>query len=233
MAALSVECFATVLLDYNWHVLFRAEYLCSIFDGILFMLLADTLFPGAIHKWVFRGYLALCGAYPVMVLVTKPMFFTRALALFQIASIVAIAYLLLQLAMTLQLRRQKNVLAVLGLGLFGLFSVYDMLHRNGLLDGINAQGWFIIDATAALAEAEARYHKLLQYTQSDTPASDKLACLGLTKREAEVALLLFDARSRNEIAVLLYISLGTVNYHCSNLYRKAGVKSVNELTAPI
>ncbi len=52
---------------------------------------------------------------------------------------------------------------------------------------------------------------------------------GLTKREAEVAVLFVRGRSTPRIAEDLYISSGTVSTHLRNVYRKTGVHSRQEL----
>lgn len=69
--------------------------------------------------------------------------------------------------------------------------------------------------------------------REDGQPAARLDDFGLTKRETEVALLLLDGKNREDIAGLLNISMGTVNTHCSNLYRKAGVGSVSEFAALI
>ena len=47
----------------------------------------------------------------------------------------------------------------------------------------------------------------------------------LTEREYEVLKLLVDGKSNNEIAEYLFISLGTVKFHVSNIFQKLGVDS--------
>jgi DNA-binding CsgD family transcriptional regulator len=52
---------------------------------------------------------------------------------------------------------------------------------------------------------------------------------GLSSREREVAVLLLDGKSREEIASLLSVTLGTVNTLCTRLYKKAGIRNITEL----
>ena len=54
----------------------------------------------------------------------------------------------------------------------------------------------------------------------------------LTPREAEVLALLQNGRSNAQIAVALQLSVETVRTHARNIYRKLGVSSRRELTAP-
>jgi DNA-binding NarL/FixJ family response regulator len=54
----------------------------------------------------------------------------------------------------------------------------------------------------------------------------------LTRREAEVLLLLQLGRSNAQIALALQIGVETVRTHARNVYRKLGVSSRRELSAP-
>ena len=54
----------------------------------------------------------------------------------------------------------------------------------------------------------------------------------LPPREAEVLALLQNGRSNAQIAVALQLSVETVRTHARNIYRKLGVSSRRELTAP-
>lgn len=53
----------------------------------------------------------------------------------------------------------------------------------------------------------------------------------LTKREREVLKLIGEGQTNQAIAAYLYLSVGTVEKHRSNLMRKLGLKSVAKLTA--
>ena len=62
---------------------------------------------------------------------------------------------------------------------------------------------------------------------------EKLATImdryGLSKREREIAELLYQGKNNKEIAAILYLSPNTVKVHASNLYRKLG--AVNRVQA--
>lgn len=60
---------------------------------------------------------------------------------------------------------------------------------------------------------------LAQSVMRVTPVND------LTEREREVLSLMVKGMSNNEIAEKLYISLGTVKFHISNIFMKLGVQS--------
>jgi DNA-binding NarL/FixJ family response regulator len=54
----------------------------------------------------------------------------------------------------------------------------------------------------------------------------------LTRREAEVLVLLREALPNAQIAAALHVSIETVRTHARNIYRKLGVSSRRELVAP-
>ncbi len=61
---------------------------------------------------------------------------------------------------------------------------------------------------------------LVQATTQPVVRSDEL-----TEREREVLALMVDGMSNQEIADRLFLSLGTVKFHASNIYSKLGVES--------
>ncbi|HEY8499602.1 MAG TPA: helix-turn-helix transcriptional regulator, partial [Clostridia bacterium] len=61
--------------------------------------------------------------------------------------------------------------------------------------------------------------------------SGMLEGLGLSPREKEVASLLLQGQSAKEIAVILEISISTVNFHIKNLYKKLNIGNRSELFA--
>ncbi len=48
---------------------------------------------------------------------------------------------------------------------------------------------------------------------------------GLSAREKEIAMLLYEGKNNNEIADTLFVSINTVKVHASNLYKKLGVSN--------
>jgi len=63
------------------------------------------------------------------------------------------------------------------------------------------------------------------------PEQQQFKNYALTKREQEIAILLQKGWTYQAIADELYIALPTVKSHASNLYKKCGVKTRNELAA--
>ena len=69
---------------------------------------------------------------------------------------------------------------------------------------------------------------------SETPNADgrfeaMLQQMGLTTREGQICRLLLDGMTMRQISATLGIAQGTVNTHCTSLYRKAGIQSKIEL----
>ena len=257
-AFVSVNFLLQLFPDLNWQLGIRLEYIFFITALMLLVLLIGKLFPGALHKWVSRIYTTACGVFIAIVLATDTTFFTRLLFGFQGISFAMAAYILICLALRLYKERTpKNALAFMGIVIVALFSINESLIRNGVYLFGNTPGRSIgvsegmvffalcyalllsieqaevnqklIESQTALAAAEAHYADLLKKHENGPPQTT-LSDFGLTKRETEVALLLLDGKSREDITGLLNISMGTVNFHCNNIYRKTNVKGLVELT---
>lgn len=89
---------------------------------------------------------------------------------------------------------------------------------------LHAIFWLIFNSlNAAMIWLSCKANKL---TESETVES-KIARLsqakGLSDREREIAMLIYEGKNNNQIAETLYLSLNTVKVHTSNLYRKLGV----------
>lgn len=242
---------------YSWQVSIRLEYIVYILAAAALTLLVRLLFPNALHKWGFFTYLLLCGADIMLILFTDSVFFTTLRTGFQALSIAMIVYGLACLVLTLREKKLKNTLAFIGILLFSLFIVADILLRYdvqavSLFAGktFNAAGGMVLfvfcyalvlsieqaeintrlqQTRAALDAAKTRYRELEEKQAGSQQPPAKLSDFGLTKRETEVALLLLDGKTREEIVSILYISRGTVNTHCSNIYRKTGASTVADL----
>lgn len=247
----------SLLQAYDWAFATKAEYLVNLGALIALILLIKRLFPHALSNWVYQFFISFCVLYGMLVVFTDSRAYTQALPFFQIFSIAFALYILVRLAWNLRERSLKSALAFLGMLLVGICGTGDVLIRNDLIPfGLVERQFFSIgtgaillvfcyvlvlaieqaeankkaeDIRRALDQAEERYAKLIEEKQGTETLSDKLMEFGLTKREIEVASLLLNGKSREEIAALLFVSMGTVNTHCTNIYRKADCKSVGEL----
>lgn len=257
LAVQSSQLIVFLLPSYDWSFVTRIEYLLNLGALTTLILLIKRLFPRALNVWVYRGFIAFCITYCILVLFTDSTIYTQWLFVFQAISIILALYILVCVAMELREKTMRNTLAFLGLLLVGICGIGDVLIRNDLIPfGLVAGQFFTIgtgamllvlcyvlvlaieqsevdkkaaDAHRASVQAEDRYAKLMEEKQGNETLFDKLAEFGLTARETEVASLLLNGKSREEIAGLLFVSIGTVNTHCTNIYRKVGCSSVGEL----
>jgi DNA-binding CsgD family transcriptional regulator len=67
----------------------------------------------------------------------------------------------------------------------------------------------------------------------DESSGEGLSALGLSEREAEVALLVAEGRTHKEIGAQLFISPKTVEHHVAKIRQKLGAGSRAELLAII
>lgn len=81
---------------------------------------------------------------------------------------------------------------------------------NAIHSAYNGRMMLSPEATQVLAES---------VTQPQVPGSE------LTERERDVLACMVDGLNNNEIAEKLFISLGTVKFHISNIFQKLGVDS--------
>ncbi|MGL6201571.1 MAG: sensor histidine kinase [Lachnospiraceae bacterium] len=139
LAYLSKDFPALLFPAYNWQIAIRLEYIACVLAGVALMLLVNNLFPRTLHKWIVRIYLALCGVYITIVIFTDSTFFSRMLLLFEIASIATLAYGVVRLAMTLRKKKIKNLLAFLGIVIFGLLIVSDLLLGGRMFINIHTR----------------------------------------------------------------------------------------------
>jgi DNA-binding CsgD family transcriptional regulator len=69
--------------------------------------------------------------------------------------------------------------------------------------------------------------------QVDESSGEGLSALGLSEREAEVALLVAEGRTHKEIGAQLFISPKTVEHHVAKIRQKVGASSRAELLSII
>lgn len=257
LAIQSSEFIFFLVPTHDWLVATRIEYLVNLSALITLILLIRKLFPQTLNIWVYRIFISLCILYCVVVLFTDSMIYSQGLPFFQAFSIALALYVLLRLALTLREKNVKNILAFIGLLFVGICGIGDVLYRNGLLPfeladkqvlSIGTGAMLLVfcyvlvlaieqaevnkrmeDMYEGLSRAEDRYTKLVEEKQGEGTLDDRLVDLGLTKREREVASLLICGKNREDIAGFLFVSIGTVNTHCSNIYRKVECSSVAEL----
>ncbi len=74
-----------------------------------------------------------------------------------------------------------------------------------------------------------RLASMLVQASEQVHSLEKLAALGLSKREIEVAEEVIAGRSNQEIAGALFVSLSTIKNHVHNIYTKLGINSRYEL----
>lgn len=83
------------------------------------------------------------------------------------------------------------------------------------------------DPRAARRLLEAARHSAVE--QVDEGGGEGLAALGLSEREAEVAVLITEGRTHKEVGAQLYISPKTVEHHVAKIRQKLGAGSRAEL----
>lgn len=237
---------------YNWYAAFRVEYIVHFLTFATLCLFLQLLFPRLLHRYVARAYYALAGLYILTTFIFSTKVYSSLLIGFEAVSVGMIVYILIRLAMQLKERKPQNTLAFAGMLLVCLFGVNDILYTNHVSFLGNIAGQFFTtpiamcffvfcyalvvaleyaeterrmkEAQRQVAEAEARVLELA--AKSETPAHALPEDFSLSEREIEVLWLLLDGKARKEICEITGISMGTVNTHCSRIYKKTETNSL-------
>lgn len=118
----------------------------------------------------------------------------------------------------------------------------DSLHRIDILEAFAAaqdEGVSIVGVNGTpvymegIDDGDIRQIIRIGPVPSHVCISSRLSCYGLTKREGEIALLVVNGYSNNEIARMLCISGQTVRDHLTEVFMKIKVRSRGELTAKV
>jgi DNA-binding CsgD family transcriptional regulator len=257
LAAMGTTVVELFISSYNWYVAIRLEYVIHFLTFALLALFMQLLFPRLLHRYVMRAYYALAGVYILITLVLSSPVFSSLLIGFQAVSVGMMAYALVRLAMQLRERKAHNTLAFVGMLPVCLFGINDLLQTNdiGFLGNIAGQFFstplalcfFVFcyalvvaldyadterrleDSQQQVIEAQKHYRALLE-AQKDWQPHATPADFNLSEREKEVLWLLLDGKSRKEISEVLFISMGTVNTHCSRIYKKTETNSLVKLS---
>lgn len=242
--------------SYNWYIAIGFEYIVHFLTFALLVLFLDMLFSRLYNKYVARVYYGMAGVFILLTFVLQPEVYSNLLIIFDAASLGMVLYTLIRLSMKLKEGKLQNLLAFIGIVLVCLFGVNDILYQNNIhflgsfagqqfttpiamLFFVFCYGLVIsleyaeiekkmLAAEHMVLEAEQRYTALLQQSQ-DTAAPVLPADYNLTQRETDVLWLLLDGKTRQEIADLLFISMGTVNTHCTRIYKKTGRANTADL----
>lgn len=120
-----------------------------------------------------------------------------------------------------------GLLITASLVLFRIASMYN-------LQGSNTMNWIaafsILFLVIGIILSKKMFHKTVVITH-EVPATindEKLQANGLSKREAEILLLVHDGLSNQQIADKLFISENTVKKHISNIFLKLNVERRTE-----
>ncbi|WP_052444778.1 helix-turn-helix transcriptional regulator [Flammeovirga sp. OC4] len=161
------------------------------------------------------------------------MFAQWAVVVFLIISVVISMWLQRQTKPIQQFQHLEKSNRIFALTFLILIPIYLIFHYAFEKEYQQFQiGFLMYIAFSALAVRKI-YDDLqrLSLIQKDSsPNEQQFKNYSLTKREQEIASLLHKGVTYQKIADQLFISLPTVKTHTSNIYKKCGVKTRNELS---
>lgn len=232
----------------SWFVKMRIEYLSLPITAALFILMLNALFPQVLPRWFRRAVYGVSAAFSLAFLVVDTLNMSRAMVPCYVFLGLSIALVILFFAMRFRHPRLDQMVCLAGVTLFLYASIRDMFYYSGkiffpsleldlsrisMLVFVFYQMCAIFiytrrhahEMSTRLAQAEARYEEALKRERSAARLSD----YPLAPREREVLLLLIDGKTRQQVADVLGLSMGTVNTYCSRIYQKTGSDGLSDL----
>jgi len=128
----------------------------------------------------------------------------------------------------------KQVVIGFGLlitALLVLFRVASIYNLQGMMDtDIYVAGFSILFLVIGIILSRKLFVKTLIVTQTNPVIinAEELAKSGISKREAEILLLVHQGLSNQQIADKLFLSENTIKKHISNIFLKLGVERRTE-----
>jgi DNA-binding NarL/FixJ family response regulator len=128
----------------------------------------------------------------------------------------------------------KQVVIGFGLlitALLVLFRVASIYNLQGMMDtDMYVAGFSILFLVIGIILSRKLFVKTLIVTQTNPVAinAEELTKSGISKREAEILLLVHQGLSNQQIADKLFLSENTIKKHISNIFLKLGVERRTE-----
>ena len=128
----------------------------------------------------------------------------------------------------------KQVVIGFGLlitALLVLFRVASIYNLQGMIDtDMYVAGFSILFLVIGIILSRKLFVKTLIVTQTNpvTINTEELTKSGISKREAEILLLIHQGLSNQQIADKLFLSENTIKKHISNIFLKLGVERRTE-----
>lgn len=245
--------------NYNWFLAFRLEYIVHFLTFAMLVLLLRTMYQALIHKIAAYGYYALSGLFILSTFIFDSVIYSNLLIYYDITSVLMILYVLVRLAMGIKGGKLQNALSFIGVLALCIFGVNDIMYHNSIIVLTTFAGqvftapigmvFFVLcfamvisldiaenerkmlEGERQIHEIQERYNALLaeHSAEIEPPKSIDLSDFGLSAREMDVAWLLIDGKPRKEIAVILDLSINTVNTYCRRIFDKTNSSGVKEL----
>ena len=121
------RCILQLVPDLDWSLLIKLEYVSFYLAVPAFALFLRSLFP-RVNRWLLRAVLAIGLTFSAVVLVTPPVIFTHTLPYYEVFTVLLFVYTF-GLLLSKPARQQfEAFLLLLGMLVFGLTVLNDMLH---------------------------------------------------------------------------------------------------------
>jgi DNA-binding CsgD family transcriptional regulator len=222
----------TLLPKLPFPILFRSGYLTFSIPFALLAAFFRLLFPRQMHSWVYIAITALSAAFSLFIVFAPLRSVVWVLYPMEFAAMAFLAYALPMLARALVARVPGAALVLVGLILFAISMVNDILVTNGNWEGeyLTPFGLILFFLTLAFMitrnSARALRSREVLFIKE---ARDRISLSekGLSATEIAYATEMLGGKSVKEIAFRHDVSESTVRNSLARVYGKLGVTSMS------
>ena len=129
----SERCLSRLLPELNWEILIKLEYLSFYLAVPAFALFMRSIFPKYSKRFLYIIGL-MCAGFSLMVLITQARFYSHFINLYEIFTILAIAYSLYVILVSISEKRIETFAFLLGFMILALMVINDILYVEGIIE---------------------------------------------------------------------------------------------------
>lgn len=120
--------------DFPWIIAVRIEHITFYMGLSVFSLFFTHLYPNQIHRWFSNALLIIGLIACSIVIMTSPLQFTHLVIVFQILTIISIAYWLFGLIRAIKHKEEGAILIIIGFVIMSVTIINDICYALGLLN---------------------------------------------------------------------------------------------------
>ncbi len=120
----------SILPNFNWNLLYKIDYISLFLTSGSFTLFSYFIFAKNFHKIILKVFIFFYLTHSILVLVTKPIFFSNTLIFFQVIMSINSIYILVIMFLSAREKNSEAIPALIGLIFIVLTIINDLLYNN-------------------------------------------------------------------------------------------------------